>query len=54
MQEATFKVNTLKEVAKICIKMMFAIWQLWQRDKAKVRKGIKHVKKVVQSCHLRL
>ena len=28
MQEATFKVNTLKEVAKICIKMIFAIWQL--------------------------
>ena len=26
MQEAIFKVNTVKEVAKIYIKMMFTIW----------------------------
>ena len=31
-----FQVNTIKEVAKMYIKMMFKIWQLWQRHKTKV------------------
>ena len=45
MQEAIFKVNTVKEVAKIYIKIMVTIWSLWQRHKTKVTKGIKHVKR---------
>ena len=53
MQGAIFQVNTVKEVPKIYIKMIFTIWQLWQRHKTRVTNGIKHVKNV-QSYYLRL
>ena len=45
MQETIFKANTVKEVAKIYIKMMFKIWQLSQRHGTKSKKGYKTCKK---------
>ena len=49
MQEAIFKVNTVKEVAK-CLK-----YDKYDNViKQEVRKRIKHVKNVVQSWYLRL
>ena len=41
MQETNSKVYTVKEVAKIYIKMIFKIWQLWQRHKTKIKRGYK-------------
>ena len=35
MQEAIFKVNAVKEIAKIYITMIFKIWQLQQRHETK-------------------
>ena len=43
MQQAIFKVNAVKRVAKIYIKIMFKIWQLRQRHKTKSKNGTKYV-----------
>ena len=51
MQETIFKVNTVKEVY---IQTMFKCVNYDNFIKQKVKKGIKHVKNVVQSCSLRL
>ena len=51
MQETIFKVNTVKEVY---IQTMFKCVNYDNFIKQKVKKGIKHVKNVVQSCCLRL
>ena len=44
MHKAIFKGNTVKEVGKIYIKIMFKIWQLWQHHETKSKKDIKHKK----------
>ena len=44
MQETNSKVYTVKEVAKIYTKMIFKIWQLWQRHKTKIKRGYKRCK----------
>ena len=49
MQEAIFKVNRVKEVAKIYIKLLFKYGDYETINK----KGIKHVKNVVQSLYLK-
>ena len=54
MQQAIFKVNAVKRVAKIYIKIMFKIWQLRQRDKTKSKNGTKYVENVVQNWYLKL
>ena len=51
MQETIFKVNTVKEVY---IKIMFKCVNYDNFIKQIVKKGVKHVKNVFQSCCLRL
>ena len=54
MQQAIFKVNAVKRVAKIYIKIMFKIWQLRQRHKTKSKNGKKYVENFVQNWYLKL
>ena len=49
MQEVTFKVNAVKEIPKIYIKMMFKNGNYDNTIKQKVKKSTKHVKHIVQS-----
>ena len=53
MQEAIFKVNTVKEVAK-ALKQCLTYGNYDNVVKQKIKKSRKHIKNIAQSCYLRL